>query len=877
MVTHYQVQRDAWLEQLESETGTGFFVGLVRSAKDWMGVTPVTEKVISPLNPKDPRQFKRKQQPFDPNEISDRSLKPNQNNMPKVNKDEFTQAGLHSTPYTKLAALGDFTFDNLAGASDPVYLAASDEITLSQMIKDKAAELNFDPIQIHHFVRNNIEWVPSWGAIQNADLTLSAQRGNAMDISSLTIALLRASQIPSRYVHGTIDVPRDRFLNWAGGFTDINAAMTFAASAGIPVTPVVGNGQVNKVRIEHIWVEAAVDYFPSRGAKNRDADAWVQFDPSYKQYEYPQVLDSLVISGIDTVQLVQSFVDSSVSNSAEGWVSAANPEILEQSAIQAQQTTADYIAANLINPVVKEVIGQRITIIKEYPVLPSSLPNPIIVEGARYSKLPSRLQQIIGWAFNRDIFGKTIGTISFPMAKVNNEKITLSFKPHTIDDEAVLKSILPEGGITDISQIPNSISSHLINVVPELKINGVVVKTGTAIRLGEELDFVTSVKLAHKALPDRYYNVIAGSFLSINAISQSVSPNKLSVLQTKIEKTTQILSSNDLTKIRGLTKEDTLGDMFYVGSLGYYANLTKFNKISGLQNQARFHLVAGIGTVGYEPNVDYFFGFPRSIRQGGVALDIPFTQVTQTLTGDTEKLKNFNFQVGMLSSSLEHVTPEQMLNIELPNQLDAISTVKALVKANVLGQRIYQITAVNVDAVLPNLHHDIDTLNEIRASINAGKKVITHTDAVSIRGWTGAGYAILDPETNVGAWKISGGSNGGEIDDFEGNVLLFGEILFDAVAGLAESGAEIPKFFAKLFGYVGLMLELIETYNQCKDTAPLRAIISALIIFAVAAAVVAAFVAVTVVNPIIAVVAGSILGAYLSTSLLETMRGNICR
>ena len=33
-------------------------------------------------------------------------------------------------------------------------------------------------------------------------------------------------------------------------------------------------------------MDAAIDFFPSRGAKNRSADSWVALDPSYKQYEY---------------------------------------------------------------------------------------------------------------------------------------------------------------------------------------------------------------------------------------------------------------------------------------------------------------------------------------------------------------------------------------------------------------------------------------------------------------------------------------------------------------------------------------------------------------------------------------------------------------
>ena len=71
---------------------------------------------------------------------------------------------------------------------------------LTQAIRDKAAELDYDPVQIHQWARNTIERLPTWGGIQNADLTLPSRRGNSMDIASLTIALLRAAQIPPRTI-----------------------------------------------------------------------------------------------------------------------------------------------------------------------------------------------------------------------------------------------------------------------------------------------------------------------------------------------------------------------------------------------------------------------------------------------------------------------------------------------------------------------------------------------------------------------------------------------------------------------------------------------------------------------------------------------------
>src|SRR5437660_3417408 len=91
---------------------------------------------------------------------------------------------------------------------------------------------------------------------------------NAFDTASLLIALLRVAGIPARYQMGTIEVPIDKFMNWAGGFTDADAAASLFASGGVPsvVRRVDESGQVVSVRLEHVWVKALVDYVPSGGA-----------------------------------------------------------------------------------------------------------------------------------------------------------------------------------------------------------------------------------------------------------------------------------------------------------------------------------------------------------------------------------------------------------------------------------------------------------------------------------------------------------------------------------------------------------------------------------------------------------------------------------
>ncbi len=749
MVTNYQTEYAAMTAEIDA----------VNTADNDADREARVQKALEHLKAK---THKKRQQPFDPNHLPNQSLQANPKNKPKVTAEQFTQAHYFDSPFPQLAALGDFTFDKLTGANNPAYLAQSDEIKLTPAIQAKAAELNHDPVKIYHWVRNNISWLPSWGGIQDADLTLSAQRGNAMDIASLTIALLRASKIPARYVHGTIDVPSDAFKNWSGGFTSIQAATEYAASGGIPITSIIFGGTINKVRLEHIWVEAAIDFLPSRGAKNKDADSWISLDASYKQYDYKKGLDTVAISGIDLEQLAQNFVASGTVNDSEGWVTGFNPQLLKEAQAQAQQKLQSYIQTQMQNPTVGDVIGGAKTIVQAFPVLPSSLPNPIIVTGARYDKLPTALQQHIRYSFGNDIDGTMINPIDFAFSKVNNAKLTLSFNPATDADEQALKALLPTGTITDLNQLPKSIPSYLIRVIPELKLNGQTVKLGTAMKLGEELPFVTGVNFAGRGEihSPRTYNVIAGSYLSVNAIAGSVSPNALNQLKTALEHTKTKLESNDQTQIAALTREELLGDLFRTGTLGYYAQLMGLNHIMGLQSGSHYQMGAGTGTFGYEPKVSYLFGIPKAIEPGGAVFDIPLVTITGVNDGDPVKKKQFVLQTGILSSALEHAVPEQMFT-NAQNPGEAISAVKALQKASAAGQRIYHITQANQDTTLPNIHHDSDTMTEIRNALNAGKEVITHTDIVSVPGWSGAGYIITDPITGDGAFKIAGGGNGG--------------------------------------------------------------------------------------------------------------------
>lgn len=118
-------------------------------------------------------------------------------------------------------------------------------------------------------------------------MTLANKRGNAFDTASLLIALYRASGIPARYVYGTVDAPISNAMNWVGGVSTPEATQDLLGQGGIPNAALVSGGKVNAIRMEHVWVQAYVDFSPSRGGRNKKPNHWTPMDPSFKQYTIP--------------------------------------------------------------------------------------------------------------------------------------------------------------------------------------------------------------------------------------------------------------------------------------------------------------------------------------------------------------------------------------------------------------------------------------------------------------------------------------------------------------------------------------------------------------------------------------------------------------
>ncbi|MCI4626436.1 MAG: transglutaminase-like domain-containing protein, partial [Candidatus Magnetoovum sp. WYHC-5] len=111
-------------------------------------------------------------------------------------------------------------------------LAETLEVKFTDEIKEQARYLENHPVKIYEWVKNNVNYEPYYGSLKGAQQTLMEKAGNDYDQASLLIALLRTSNIPARYVSGTIEMPIERLQSWLGGVNDQMAAVQIMATNG---------------------------------------------------------------------------------------------------------------------------------------------------------------------------------------------------------------------------------------------------------------------------------------------------------------------------------------------------------------------------------------------------------------------------------------------------------------------------------------------------------------------------------------------------------------------------------------------------------------------------------------------------------------------
>lgn len=753
------------------------------------------EQALEQLNQTlEQEQFKPTHTPATPESLPWKA--PDETVREPVDNPQDLQATLGLNPYAKYAQLaqaGDTdpalvaqAMANAANAELQAALTENIEIQLTPEIKALAAELNNNTIEIYTWVHNNIRFIPSYGSIQGAQHTLETKQGNAIDTASLLIALLRAANIPARYAYGTVEIPATKVMNWVGGAKTPEAAQAILGMGGVPTIGRVEGGKITTFKLEHVWVEAYVDYFPSRGVVEKAGDSWIPMDASFKQYEFTEGMNLKDEVPLDIHALANTVQANSVVNASEGWVQNVPQDVVNQELENFQLQLRSYISNQNPEYTLGDVFGlQEVKVLPGRP-LASGLPYNRIITSQTFNEVPNNLRHKFKYSLATENMGYADSpfiSIEEPTAKLAGKPIALSFKPATKADEDIIASRLPApeaDGSIDPNKLPKTLPGYLINLTAEFSINGETIKAGAAGKMGGELYEEMALWSPKEGWETSINHPVAGSYRAIGLDLQGISSVQAARLKQQVDATNEVLESSNQTQIAALNRHQLVGNLLYVTVLNYFAVNDHQDKVVAQVSNMLSYRLPSYGTFSTSLKTQYWFGFPRNVEFGGLTMDIDhMKQHRVSKMNNKDESIAFSQSIGARMSATEHSIPEDMFSTS-QYRAQGISAVKALALASQQGQKIWTIDQTNVDLALARINLSVEAESDIRNAVYAGKTATTHESRINFNGWIGEGYTLIDKNTGAGAYMISGGGNGGQ-------TLGGGPMLGIGVGGLVAS------------------------------------------------------------------------------------------
>lgn len=658
--------------------------------------------------------------------------------------------------------IGDWLngLDNLAitGAATAADLAATPEIVLDDEIRLLAASLEKHPVKIFEYVRNNFVYEPYWGSQKGSKRTLLEKAGNDVDLASLTMALLRASGINCRYVCGTIEMPIADAAKWIGVDDPTQIAKTFQEN-GIPFETSVSGGQISKIRLNHTWVVAYVDYFPYHGTRNETPNTWIEIDPSFKQNTFTTKTDLQTTIGINPDTLLTN-VKAQSELGADNLYAAKVPEAFILSEIFSyQEPIRSYLAANSLTT--ENVFRQRKVNEEKYGLFTVTDNYDIISRGLSFNALPASLSSSVTFMLrNEDGSQAFAHTVS--LSSIADARITLAYKPATDSDQQNLAAN------ADAEAFP----VYMVNLVPELKIGDSVVGTGATIGMGHKQILEVSFKIPGFEPTVAQSQVTAGSFSVLVPDYQNVTAAEISRQQSKLSTLAANPSNN---------RDAVLGEALRGLGLSYWHQLDRFNQVTAGNLGVAITRVPSMLRVSWDLKVADQFGLPFTASVDRLKLNIiydyniPVAINQEKIAGE----KQFPFTSALTGTALEHNVLAQ------PFAGEAASAARVIQQANNLNKKVYTVTANNVNEIIPLLDLPAAIINDIRNAVNANIEVTVPECAVPLNGTEYFAYVKRDIATSASEFYLD--SRGGEMKNV---TLKATDLLLDGSANSYQSIAQ---------------------------------------------------------------------------------------
>ena len=662
----------------------------------------------------------------------------------KINIFQLQDPKLFPTPGQKIQQnLKKLITIDVANAMDDQFLPviedtqANAEVIVNEPIRELAASLDNNPVNIVNYVRNAIAYEPYFGAKKGNLGCLQEKICNDVDSASLTISLFRAAGIPARYKKSLVTF-RVQDLKNILGVEDTKSVYLLFAQNKIPVStvtvPIPPGATVDQVDISaetHLaveWVFPEVFYdYDERGAnipnslsfesvsttdsmratlQNFPKKQWIPIDTIVKTYTHTKQNILTVNANLN----VPTFWDTFLT-----YQGGLTP--LEKFGQDIQSRSGRTVSSSL-----STVIAQN----KTYKILPITLPfilssgsvNGTPINPETWSVLPDvrRDQMRLSLRTTND---QLVLEKNFFASELNNKELNLLYEGLTDADKQVIEQA---GGI-------HNTPADLVDIIPVFRgeMGNFSVPNPVAVNIGDSLVLRFEMYINGQMVQRDEKFSVAGNSEGIYMIFSQVQSHPEWDTNSRI-----LLGGNSALAweyLRSVEAQRNLLNQFfdYSSQLHFARAVVTENRILSKVN-----------------NVATNFDFKGLTIDAGeyISSDVSRRDAFTAHREDFRKL------FGLEASYAEGQVFERV------SGLQAISTVKGLQYAALHPETytVSRITRAN-RAVIDGLLLSENTKANLRTAVDAGDTVITPNKPVQMGNWTGVLYISISP-LGVGRYAI---------------------------------------------------------------------------------------------------------------------------
>lgn len=582
-----------------------------------------------------------------------------------------------------------------------------DEITgyETQLTTEMAAladSLN-TPAEVFKYVLNNVDTEFYYGSRKGAIGTYEQNGGNDFDQASLMIALLRYLGYTANYAIGNIVITENDLLNMTAT-SNIEAAIAIYTSQDKSIESYESGRYITEHALVHLELDGQ-DMF---------------LNPSLKYYALKDGainLDNIIAD----LEKQYDLNDTSLN---------LNEVSYEIAAAYDTQTVTDafpryeIVQQDINNPLPFDVPSGKVSI---YASLPDSMTN------------------------NVELYLGDARVLAMHSARLYNKNLTIEYEFTELAQD-MMETMYGYDSIDDLTGDLGTASGYA-QIYAVVKLDGERVANGNSALLGskEKLRIdITSAGYTRSFEKELIY----GSLYSVVFDYQIISPHDIAESYSKLPQS--------VTEQAKITDANVYGSEWLMDTLSllgktYFSQVDTNNAMLAEFQNIHYERSLSVAIVDFTPYMKPTTGGMALDRRGTIGIDVIGNQtIFKNRDGDTTEESKLRHSAGYLSSYYESEVIEQFTGLQ------AVSTAEVLSRAAEQDVDILYLSKANISE-LENSELSSQNKADITVLLNEGMYVTVPNAEITIDAWTGTGYIVYDPVTDLSSYIINTNLNGGSI------------------------------------------------------------------------------------------------------------------